>query len=196
MITWRSAMIGVNFMAVTPASAERLPAFGNGEMSCGEYGKWAVSIIKRAQGKGCDVRRNNEWLDAPRHARWCLGQSPQSMQKGRSSILPASRIAARARASTSGRAAKIVLTKSPTAERRPDHGRRAEREHDAMGQQENRVLKIVAKILSAGLAVAFVAAASQNAAAMPNDPDQPAVKGQFYQQKGQPAVMYQYTDSL
>jgi hypothetical protein len=81
MITWRSAMIGVNFMAVTPASAEQLPAFGNEEMSCGEYGKWAVSIIKRAQGRGCDVRRNNEWLDATRHARWCLGQSPQSMQK-------------------------------------------------------------------------------------------------------------------
>ncbi|TDX60621.1 hypothetical protein EDE12_11962 [Methylosinus sp. sav-2] len=62
-----------------------------------------------------------------------------------------------------------------------------------MSQQGNRVLKIVAKILSACV---VVAAASQNAAAMPNDPDQPAVRGQFYKQNGQPAVMYQYTDSL
>jgi hypothetical protein len=29
----------------------------------------------------CDVLRNNEWLDATRHARWCLGQFSQSMEK-------------------------------------------------------------------------------------------------------------------
>jgi hypothetical protein len=38
-----------------------------------------VAEILRAQSKGCDVRRNNEWLEPSRYAAWCRGQSRQTM---------------------------------------------------------------------------------------------------------------------
>lgn len=50
--------------------------------------------------------------------------------------------------------------------------------------------------LFACLIGAVVVAAPQSAMSMPNDTDQPAKGGRFYQKSGQPAVMFQYTDAL
>lgn len=56
-------------------------SFSNDDRSCSQYGAWAVSIILLAQSQGCDVKRNNEWLDPNKHAGWCRGQSLATMMK-------------------------------------------------------------------------------------------------------------------
>lgn len=59
----------------------RAQSFGNDEQSCVSYGYWAVSVIYLAASQGCDWKRANEWIDPMRHAKWCMGQSAQSMSK-------------------------------------------------------------------------------------------------------------------
>ena len=54
----------------------------------------------------------------------------------------------------------------------------------------------VKRLVIACLAGSGLVAAPQFAMSMPNDTDQPAKRGQFYKQVGQPAVMFQYTDTL
>ncbi|MFG1298718.1 hypothetical protein V5F49_02870 [Xanthobacter sp. V3C-3] len=66
--------------ALLPGAA-RAQSFGNDEQSCVYYGYWAVSVIYLAASQGCDWKRANEWIDPMRHAKWCMGQSPQSMSK-------------------------------------------------------------------------------------------------------------------
>ena len=57
------------------------PNFTNTPKSCRRYGNWAVKVIKRAQKRGCDVRRTGEVLDPAFHRNWCLSQTPQMMAK-------------------------------------------------------------------------------------------------------------------
>jgi hypothetical protein len=71
---------GLGLATLLPGAA-RAQSFGNDEQSCVSYGYWAVSVIYLAASQGCDWKRANEWIDPMRHAKWCMGQSAQSMSK-------------------------------------------------------------------------------------------------------------------
>lgn len=77
----RLAMAAGLAAATLLPGAARAQSFGNDEQSCVYYGYWAVSVIYLAASQGCDWKRANEWIDPMRHAKWCMGQSAQSMSK-------------------------------------------------------------------------------------------------------------------
>ncbi len=77
----RLAMAAGLAVATLLPGAARAQSFGNDEQSCVYYGYWAVSVIYLAASQGCDWKRANEWIDPMRHAKWCMGQSAQSMSK-------------------------------------------------------------------------------------------------------------------
>lgn len=58
---------------ISPAAAQHIP-FANDDISCREYGPWAVKIIRNASAQGCNVlvavdRHNDEGASRPSHRR-------------------------------------------------------------------------------------------------------------------------------
>jgi len=67
--------------ALLMPSAAGAQSFSNEEMSCVEYGDWAVREIRRAQSLGCNVQRANEVLDPRFHMNWCMRQTNEQMRR-------------------------------------------------------------------------------------------------------------------
>ncbi len=65
---------------IAPAAAQHIP-FSNDDISCREYGAWAVKIIRSAAAQGCNVQATREVLDPKFHENWCRRQSLATMSK-------------------------------------------------------------------------------------------------------------------
>lgn len=76
-ITTAAALV----LALLMPSAAGAQIFSNEEMSCVQYGNWAVQEIRRAQGLGCDVQRAREILEPRPHMTWCMRQTDQMMRR-------------------------------------------------------------------------------------------------------------------
>lgn len=76
-----------SFAAAALAAALLMPAtagaqvFSNEEMSCVQYGDWAVAEIRRAASLGCNSQQANEVLDPRFHMTWCMRQTDQMMRR-------------------------------------------------------------------------------------------------------------------
>ena len=76
-----------SFAAAALAAALLMPAaagaqvFSNEEMSCVQYGNWAVAEIRRAQSLGCNSQQANEVLDPRFHMTWCMRQTNERMRR-------------------------------------------------------------------------------------------------------------------
>jgi hypothetical protein len=55
--------------------------FSNEEMSCVQYGNWAVAEIRRAASLGCNSQQANEVLDPRFHMNWCMRQTNERMRR-------------------------------------------------------------------------------------------------------------------
>lgn len=68
-------------LALPAPVSVRAQSFSNDDLSCNQYGDWAVAIMLLAKSQGCDMAGVSEWLVPARHTNWCRGQSLATMTK-------------------------------------------------------------------------------------------------------------------
>lgn len=81
MKTFRITTAAALALSLLVPSAAGAQVFSNEEMSCVQYGNWAVQEIRRAQSLGCNSQQANEVLDPRFHMTWCMRQTDQMMRR-------------------------------------------------------------------------------------------------------------------